>query len=99
MKRRVPRVGDVVLLRVDTDVQLPLIVTRVAVLPRTGHEATRWTVSGQVFTDPDVHGEAAWVRDNRFWKPSAEQPTFLLSNVPPGRGLGEWEFGDARADR
>lgn len=95
-KRRVPHVGDVVLFRIDHDVQVPLMVTRVELVPpsTTRHEARRFAVCGHVFTYPDVHAESAWVRDNRFFKPTPEQPTFLVEHVAPGRALGEWEFAD-----
>ena len=49
-------------------------------------------VWGHVFTDPATHGDAAWVRDNRFWKPTPEQPSFLAERIEPGRDVGQWEF-------
>lgn len=86
-KRR-PRVAETLLFRLSAAVQVPLLVTRV-----DGD-----TVWGHVFTEPESHSGEGWIVDYLFWRPSREQPTFLVEAIQRGRGVGHWEYADAGHD-
>lgn len=82
MLGRLPGVGDIVLFRLDSDVQRPLLV----VLVESEH-----LVSGELFFSWEEDRETLWCRDHCFYSPSKDVRSMAVCQIPEGPEVGAWE--------
>jgi hypothetical protein len=82
-------VGDIVLFRIDPEVQRPLLVTY----------AEDGKIDGELFLDWQRDRVTVWCTAHMFYLPAKDQRQVEVFKVEFGPEVGQWQFKGAQARR